>query len=43
MYYPNYIIMPVHKDEDQRIDDVSTYTDLISYGLQSLETICFVL
>ena len=33
--------MPVGNNEPQRIDDVST--DLISYGIQSLETIGFVL
>ena len=33
--------MPVDNNEHQRIDDVST--DLISYGIQSLETMGFEL
>ena len=33
--------MPVRNNEYQRVDDVST--DLISYGMQSLGTIGFVL
>ena len=32
--------MPVRNNEHQRINDV--VTDLISYGIQSLETICFL-
>ena len=35
------VIMPVDNNEHQRIDDVST--DRISYGIQSLETMCFAL
>ena len=41
-YYPNLVIMSVcNNNEHQKIDDVST--DLISYGIQSLQTIGFVL
>ena len=39
--YSNLVFMPVRNNEHQRIDDIST--DLISYGIQSLETIGFVL
>ena len=35
------VIMPVDNNEHQRIDDVST--NCISYGIQSLETMGFVL
>ena len=40
-YYPNLVIMPVDNNEHQRIDDVST--DRISYGMQSIKTMCFAL
>ena len=41
IYHPTSVIMPVRNNEHQRIDDVST--DQISYGIQSLETIGFIL
>ena len=39
IYHPNLVIMPVRNNEHQRID---VSTDLISYGIHSLETIGFV-
>ena len=41
LYYPNLVIMPVGNNKYQSIDDVST--DLISYSIQSQETISFAL
>ena len=40
-YHPNKIIIPVDYNEHQRIDDAST--NLISYNIQSLETMGFAL